>query len=146
MVSGALFRAVAIALALLCLGAGGARAAEIVVEVTGIPSTRGHIRVSLFRETGWLEDEARVTGAIAPASGPNVTLTLPDVPPGTYGIALIHDADDDGDMTYTFLGLPAEGFGFSNNVRPRLSAPDFAAAAFVLGPEGAHLKIALIHL
>ena len=141
----AVLRVLCLAAALLPLGAGGARAAQIVVEVTGITSTKGHIRVSLFREAGWLEDEARVTGAVVPASGPTVTVTLPDVPPGTYAIALIHDADDDGDMTYTFVGLPKEGFGFSNDVRPRLSAPDFAPAAFTLGPEGARLKIALVH-
>jgi uncharacterized protein (DUF2141 family) len=38
-------------------------------------------------------------------------------------------------MDETWLGLPAEGFGFSNNPRLRLGPPDLDAVLFVV-PAG----------
>ncbi len=44
--------------------------------------------------------------------------------PGGYALSIFHDDNDNGEMDDTWIGLPAEGFGFSNNPRlfgrPRL--------------------------
>jgi uncharacterized protein (DUF2141 family) len=133
-------------LALLAFAAKPAEAARIEVEVTGIKAAKGTIRVSLYTARDWLDDKGLVAKATAKAAVPNARVVFENVAPGRYGIALIHDEDDDGDMTYTFLGLPAEGFGFSNNVRPVLSAPDFDDAAFDLKEPGAKLVIALVQM
>ena len=55
--------------------------------------------------------------------------TLTGIVPGTYAIAVFHDANGNGRLD-TFLGIPREAFGFSNNppVRPR--APRFAECSF----------------
>ena len=123
-----------------------AAAAGLAIDVSGIPKAVGNIRASLFTRDNWLNDGLQIATVVVPATGANMTLNFPDLPPGTYAIALIHDADGDGDMTYSLLGLPSEGFGFSNNVVPVLSAPSFDSAAFRLGPDGQHLQIALRHL
>jgi uncharacterized protein (DUF2141 family) len=123
-----------------------AAAATITLEVTGIDAAKGTVRASLYRSDGWLEDSGVVVTATALAAVPSVTLSFPDMPPGTYAIALVHDEDDDGGMTDTLLGFPAEGFGFSNNVRPTISAPAFDEAAFTLGDAPVRLQVALIRL
>jgi len=131
-----------------CFGMAGqpAAAAGLSIDVSGIPEAVGNIRVSLFTRDNWLDDGRQTATLVLPASGANMTMRFPDLPPGTYAIALIHDADGDGDMTYSLLGLPSEGFGFSNNVMPVLSAPSFESAAFALGPDGLHLRVSLRHL
>ena len=142
-----LLRAALLAGVVACLGmAGGpAAAAGLSIDVSGIPEAVGNIRVSLFIRDTWLDDGRQTANLVVPATSGNMTLTFPDLPVGTYGIALIHDADGNGDMTYSLLGLPSEGFGFSNNVVPVLSAPSFDSASFSLGPDGLHLQIALRH-
>jgi uncharacterized protein (DUF2141 family) len=141
-----MLRALVAAFALLAGVAAPAEAARIEVEVTGLKVAKGTVRVSLYTARDWLDDKGIVAKATAKATGPTAKVAFDDVAPGRYGIALIHDEDGDGDMTYTFLGLPAEGFGFSNNVRPVLSAPDFDDAAFDLKEPGVKLVIALVHM
>lgn len=61
--------------------------------------------------------------------------------PGAYGLALYHDENDNGKIDRNALGIPKEGFGFSNNPRIFLSAPGFSKVRFVVGGGGAALNI-----
>ena len=51
--------------------------------------------------------------------------TIKDLPIGAYAIALMHDENSDGICNRNFLGIPKEGYGFSNNIRPVLFIPSF---------------------
>lgn len=53
-----------------------------------------------------------------------------DIPPGKYAIAVIHDANMNGKLDTNWMGVPKEGFGFSNNAKALLSAPSFSDASF----------------
>ena len=48
-----------------------------------------------------------------------------ELPPGTYGIALVDDENSDGVMEYNFLGVPKEGFGFSDYYHTGMKKPKF---------------------
>jgi uncharacterized protein (DUF2141 family) len=52
------------------------------------------------------------------------------LPPGTYGIALLDDENSDDVMEYNFLGVPKEGFGFSDYYHTGLKLPKFDAFKF----------------
>jgi uncharacterized protein (DUF2141 family) len=53
-----------------------------------------------------------------------------DIPPGNYAIAVVHDENMNGKLDSNRLGIPTEGYGFSNGARALLSAPSFSAASF----------------
>jgi uncharacterized protein (DUF2141 family) len=53
-----------------------------------------------------------------------------DIPPGTYAIAVIHDENSNGKLDTNWLGVPTEGYGFSNDAKGLLGAPSFSAASF----------------
>jgi uncharacterized protein (DUF2141 family) len=53
-----------------------------------------------------------------------------DIPPGAYALAVIHDENMDGKLETNWLGVPKEGYGFSNDAKAFLSAPSFSAATF----------------
>ena len=53
-----------------------------------------------------------------------------DIPPGTYAITIIHDENMNGKLDTNWLGIPKEGYGFSNDVKALLGAPPFSAASF----------------
>ena len=44
-------------------------------------------------------------------------------------------------MDTGFLGRPKEGYGFSNNVKPRFKAPGFEEAKFPLGGRETAIQI-----
>ena len=56
---------------------------------------------------------------------------------------LYHDENSDGICNRNMLGSPKEGYGFSNNIKPKPSAPSFKDCKFSL-TENTVLDIALI--
>lgn len=53
-----------------------------------------------------------------------------DIPPGTYAMAVVHDENMNGKLDADWIGIPTEGYGFSNNASVSLGAPSFSAASF----------------
>ena len=66
-----------------------------------------------------------------------------DIPPGTYALGVIHDENMNGKLDTNRLGIPVEGYGFSNGARALLGAPSFAAASFQYDGQGLELTINL---
>ena len=54
-------------------------------------------------------------------------LKFDGLPSGTYALALIHDENGNGKLD-TMMGIPKEGFGFSNNPAIRFGPPSFKSA------------------
>jgi uncharacterized protein (DUF2141 family) len=108
-----------------------ARAAfEVAFEVRGLRSDHGRVMGALFdRPERWVrsgEEVARCRTRIET----RVSRCIMRVPAGRYAFAFAHDEDGDGELDRDILGIPQEGYGFSNDVRPALSLPSWHSAAF----------------
>lgn len=66
-----------------------------------------------------------------------------DIAPGSYALAVIHDENLNGKLDVNWLGLPSEGYGFSNGARAVLGAPSFSAASFAYDGRNLDLTISL---
>jgi uncharacterized protein (DUF2141 family) len=66
-----------------------------------------------------------------------------DIPPETYALAVIHDENMDGKLETNWLGIPKEGYGFSNDAKAMLGPPSFSAASFPYGGQDMKLTISL---
>lgn len=65
-----------------------------------------------------------------------------DIPPGTYALAVIHDENLDGKLATNWLGIPKEGYGFSNKAKVSFAgAPSFEDASFAY--DGQDLEMTL---
>ena len=66
-----------------------------------------------------------------------------DIPPGTYAMAVVHDENMNGKLDTNWLGLPTEGYGFSNNAKAVFSAPSFSDASFTYDGQNVDLTMSL---
>lgn len=66
-----------------------------------------------------------------------------EIPPGTYAIAVIHDENMNGRLDTNSLGIPTEGYGFSNDAQGFIGAPSFSAASFPYDGRDLDLTIGL---
>jgi uncharacterized protein (DUF2141 family) len=66
-----------------------------------------------------------------------------DIPPGIYALAVIHDENMNGKLDTNRLGIPMEGYGFSNDARAFFGAPSFSAASFQYDEQTLKLTINL---
>ena len=108
-----------------------AQTGTITVEISGIQGTEGQISIGLYTsEEGFPETEKSYKGLNIRVTGEEVDAALQDVPAGTYAIAVFHDTNSNGKLDKNFLGIPKEGYAFSNNVFGTFGAPDFEDASF----------------
>jgi uncharacterized protein (DUF2141 family) len=123
-------RASAFALFLLALLPAAASAGELTITISDIKNDTGFVLAAVYEsEASFLKPPlARMSVKFKAVLG-KVTFALPDLPPGKYAIAA--------------LGVPTEGFGFSNDARGTGGPPSFAAAAVTFDGADKALKIAL---
>lgn len=124
----------------LCQGAAG----EIRLELTiaAVASGQGNVTVVVYDNPGgFLERGGRLFKARLPARTGTLSTCLALPKPGKYAVAVYHDVDDDGKFDRTWVGLPAEGWGFSNDPPRSFGVPTFAEVAFTAGTGGARQTI-----
>jgi len=108
-------------------------AAGIQATVTGLRSARGFVDVALYSNPSrWPEEDGSITSCRARIQNGQATCTLTGrlAQGGWYAIAFTHDENANGRFDTNFIGLPQEGYGFSNDAHPVLSAPSFNACRF----------------
>jgi uncharacterized protein (DUF2141 family) len=66
-----------------------------------------------------------------------------DIPPGTYAMVVIHDENMNGKLDTNALGIPREGYGFSNAAKKWLGTPTFSDASFPYDGENIDLTMSL---
>ena len=111
-----------------------ASAADLVVRIEGVRSADGDVRVAVHRRADGVDfpDSAGIVKAVMRPAGKAGDLVFAGLPPGDYAVAAFHDEDRDGDLNTNLLGMPTEGYGFSNEARGMFGPPGFDAAAFTI--------------
>lgn len=106
----------------------------IKVNIQGLRNSDGKVILCLYKKEAAknFPDGAEYAFQVAEnkALESGVSVQFSNVPSGTYAISLLHDEDGDSEMDSNFVGIPREGFGTSNNVKPVMSAPSFKDARF----------------
>ena len=76
------------------------------------------------------DESTPVASADVRAERGQTTITLNNVPPGTYAIETYQDINSNDKMDTSWFGIPQEPFGFSRDAQPHLSKPRFSAVKF----------------
>jgi len=103
-------------------------AQTIDVTFTNLESSKGQIVMGLYQDQATWEKEKPALTKYFPkgvnVSGSTLKVTL-NLSPGTWGLSMLDDTNEDYKMNYNWLGLPKEGFGFSNIYHTGWSKPKF---------------------
>ena len=130
----------------LCAAAATVHAAEpapLSVTITDVRNTEGHLFVAVeSSEAGWNFKAESAAKTKLPASKGQVTHVFEGLPPGKYAVMVIHDENANGKLDSNFMGIPSEGYGFSQNPRVMRRAT-FEEAQFELPAGGTGVQIKL---
>jgi uncharacterized protein (DUF2141 family) len=133
------------ALLVAALAASTVAAAPLTITVDNLRSAKGEIRLSLYASPAeWPDKSTKDHDFVMTAQAGHVVFRL-DVPPGGYAVNGFHDENGNGKFDTNFLGIPEEGYFFSNDVRPFLSAPGLDAAKFAVPPEGRAMTVRVLY-
>lgn len=108
-----------------------AHAADLTITVKGVRSTDGAVFLAIYdSDTSFMKvPQAKATRRMNASKG-DLKIVIHDLPAGNYAIASYHDENGNGKLDTNALGIPEEGYGFSNDARGTLGPPKFLEAAF----------------
>lgn len=111
--------------------------AVVTIEVTNLRSNKGFVLVSLYNNAKAFPDDASkaVGKTKAVITGGRAVAVFDNVPAGKYAAAILHDENANLKMDFTGIGIPKEGYGFSNDAKGFLGPPSFSRAAFMVEGE-----------
>jgi len=137
---------VAIAVATLPDPAGGAEpTGELRVQVVGLRSDRGTVRIGLFNsEKSYSERLKSFRGDDLSIKDHRSEWVVENLPYGEYAIMLFHDENNNTKLDTNFFGFPKESYGFSNNPRVVLRQLEFEKAKFKLDTKTKTVVIKVI--
>ena len=108
-------------------------AANLTIRVENVLPAGGVLRLGLYDAARYPDDDSKpVASADVPAVAGETVITLHGIAPGTYAIQTFQDVNANDKMDTSWVGLPLEPFGFSQDATPFLSKPSFDEVKFNL--------------
>ena len=109
---------------------------SLTIHITGFRSDRGVLGATVFRNAdGWPEANDKAAAHNHAPIVKSESMIRFKLPAGTYSVAVLHDENENRKLDRGFLGIPKEGFGFSNGVKAAFSVPEWQKCAFALNAD-----------
>ena len=131
------------AIGLALLAGGPAFAGDLTVKLHGVRAQTGLIRAAVVdSQEAWNGKAAPVQADGVPAQADEASFTFKDLKPGSYAVMITHDENGNGKLDTNVVGMPLEGYGFSNNPQV-MRKPTWDEARFEITATGAAIDIDL---
>ena len=120
------------------VSAADVQATELRVVVDGIRGDKAKIMVALHtpKPNVKFPDSAGTVAAQWRTAGiGKLEFVFADLPPGRFAVAAYHDENDNDVLDVNLIGIPKEGYAFSQNARGFAGPPSFDAAAVKISDE-----------
>lgn len=113
------------------------------VVADGLRNSNGLLAVTLYADDSnkFLAKKGSLYVGRVPAKAGTTRACIFVPKPGVYALALYHDENSSRGFDRTGLGLPAEGFGFSNNPATLAGLPTFSSVRLNVGKSGLTTRV-----
>jgi uncharacterized protein (DUF2141 family) len=121
---------------------------QLNIEIQGLKNQKGQVCLNLFASSrGFPTNSSKAVQSqcVAIANTP-LTVTFKNLQPGNYAVAVLHDTNNDKQANRNGLGIPLEGFGFSENPVILTGPPRFNDAAVLVAGSTTNIQIQLNYL
>lgn len=117
----------------------------LTVKLIGFRNDKGQTCVSIYNsQEGFPGKYANAFRIIRSSiKGKLATIEFPDLPYGFYAVSVLHDENLNNKMETSFIGIPKEGCGASNNPRSFMGPPSFEDSKFEIKSNSKTIEIRL---
>jgi uncharacterized protein (DUF2141 family) len=113
---------------------------ELRVNIVGLKSSEGQVRVALFDSEKTFLHEPLKSGSLT-IEHAQCHWQVKGLPPGSYALAVYQDRNGNGKLDHNMFGIPIEPYGFSNNARGVMGPPDFRDACFQVTGSSTRIEL-----
>lgn len=113
------------------------------ISITGLRNNSGSVILGFYTSDKAFEDETPLFSKVeSKAATVNhvLTITYHGIKPGTYGIVILDDENNNSKMDFGWI-LPQEGFGFSNYYHSGMIKPKLSKFSFVVTNQNKEVEI-----
>lgn len=109
----------------------------IPIIIKNIRNSKGRISIGVFKDASSFEKEkAHKIILVSKKDMINNTVkTTIEIESGVYGISILDDENSDAKMEYNMVGMPKEGFGFSNYYHSGFTKPNYKQFLVNINPS-----------
>lgn len=104
---------------------------KLIVNVSGMKNANGKLNFALYNSSSAFNDPSQTYKEyfLSVIQG-NMIITIDSLPAGDYSFGLFHDENENYQIDKNWLGIPSEGFAFSNNAMGSFGPPSYNQAKF----------------
>nr|WP_231568279.1 DUF2141 domain-containing protein [Novosphingobium malaysiense] len=118
----------------------------VMVTVDGVKASKGNLRIQTYHATAdeWLKKGKWLSRIEVPAKAGTMTFCLPVPAPGTYGVAVRHDLNGNGDTD-----IMSDGGAMSNNPSINifnLGKPSYSKVGVPVGKSVKSIRIEMKYM
>jgi uncharacterized protein (DUF2141 family) len=111
------------------------QASELEFHIQGVRNDEGKIYVQLFKgEENYKQDSPAGETVIKAKAGANKVI-FTNIEAGEYAVRFFHDENTSGTLDTNLLGMPIEGYGFSNDAKPDFGPVSFNNMKFMVSGD-----------
>jgi uncharacterized protein (DUF2141 family) len=109
---------------------------RLQITVSGMRAAKGNITITIYPDdpAHFLDGKYKLDRQQLPVTLPVTNACFSVAAPGYYAVALFHDENDNHHLDTNALGIPTEGYGFSNNPTLYFGPPDLSKVRFSVHP------------
>jgi len=100
---------------------------NLILEISELRNSNGKILLE-FND----ENEKVLEGYSETISNNKCVISIKDLKSGKYAFKFFHDENNDEKLNTNFMGIPKEGYGFSNSAKGSFGPPSFEKMLFEL--------------
>lgn len=118
---------------------------QLTLKISNIEKVQGEIIIGVYnQDTNFLKQGFAIKNYTIKVDKNTAAINITDLPKGEYAITMYHDENSDNECNRNFMGIPKEGYAFSNNFKPKFGPPKFKDCKFDLS-ENKTLNIKMIN-
>ena len=104
---------------------------DLIIQVNNVKKIQGKVWIGIYdsKKNFMVREKAIVQGFEVSSTG-ILVCKVPQLPFGTYAIAVFHDLNNNGELDTSFIGIPKEPYGFSVKPRSKWRIPRFHEVKF----------------
>jgi uncharacterized protein (DUF2141 family) len=134
--------------AVITLQNANAGSSNLTVMVDGLKNKNGQVCASIFAQSNGFpgQKERAIASQCIRSNNLDKGFKFDNLNPGSYAVALFHDANSDGKLNTGLFGIPSEGMGCSRNPRGLTGAPRFQDAVIMVVGQNNVIQVQLNYL
>lgn len=115
--------------------------ANVHVHVTGLRNAKGLLRVTITRD----HKNVEMRDVPIDVATNTADFVYSGLQYGSYAIALFHDENKNNKMDSNLIGMPTEGYGFSNNPPRSMGPAKYEDTIFAVDKPDVSMEIKMIY-